>query len=153
VGISDTILKKPGKLDDQEFAIMKFHCLSGARFFENSTSDLDVISAEIALNHHERWDGRGYPGKIDNLYGHEVRMGDGKQAGEIPIYARIVALADVYDALISRRAYKEPFPEEKTLQIIKEESGRHFDPEVVEAFLSIYEVIVAIREKYHDESS
>jgi len=153
VGISDTILRKPGKLDAQEFAIMKQHCLYGARFFENSTLDLDVISAEIALNHHERWDGRGYPGKIANLYAHEVRMGEGKQREEIPIYARIVALADVYDALISRRAYKEPFPEEQSLQIIQEESGRHFDPQVVEAFLSIYEVIVAIREKYQEESS
>lgn len=153
VGISDVILKKPGKLDDQEFAIMKFHCILGARFFENSTSDLDVISAEIALNHHERWDGQGYPGKIDNIYDNEVHLGVGKKEGEIPFSARIVALADVYDALISRRAYKDAFPEEKTLEIIKQESAKHFDPEVVEAFLAIYEVIVAIRAKYQDEAS
>ncbi len=153
VGISDAILRKPGKLDDQEFAIMKFHCILGARFFENSTSDLDVISAEIALNHHERWDGRGYPGKIDNIYDNQVQLGVGKIAGEIPISARMVALADVYDALVSRRAYKEPFPEEQTLEIIKADSARHFDPEVVEAFFAIYEVIVAIREKYQEEPS
>lgn len=153
VGISDAILRKPGKLDDQEFAIMKFHCILGARFFENSTSDLDVISAEIALNHHERWDGKGYPGRIENIYDNQVQLGVGKIDGEIPISARIVALADVYDALVSRRAYKEPFPEEQTLEIIKTDSTKHFDPEVVEAFLSIYEVIVAIREKYQDEPS
>ncbi len=153
VGISDAILRKPGKLDDQEFAIMKFHCILGARFFENSTSDLDVISAEIALNHHERWDGQGYPGKIENIYDNQVQLGVGKMAGEIPISARIVALADIYDALVSRRAYKEPFPEEQTLDIIKTDSAKHFDPEVVEAFFAIYEVIVAIREKYQEEPS
>ena len=153
VGISDAILRKPGKLDDQEFAIMKFHCILGARFFEHSTSDLDVLSAEIALNHHERWDGQGYPGKIDNIYENEVHLGVGKKEGEIPLTARIVALADVYDALISRRAYKEAFPEDETLGIIKGGSGKHFDPEVVEAFLAIHEVIVAIREKYQDEPS
>jgi response regulator RpfG family c-di-GMP phosphodiesterase len=132
---------------------MQWHVIFGARFFENSTSDLDIMSAEIALNHHEKWNGGGYPGKIDNIYRNDLHMGAGKQDGEIPLYARIVALADVYDALISRRTYKEPLPEEKTLEIIRQESGRHFDPEVVEAFFSIYDVIVAIREKYQEEPS
>jgi response regulator RpfG family c-di-GMP phosphodiesterase len=110
------------------------------------------LSAEIALNHHERWDGRGYPGRIPDVLANNLRMGLGKQGEEIPIFGRIVALADVFDALISRRCYKEAMPEDQVLTTIKEESGKHFDPEVVAAFLAIYEVIGAIRQKYQDES-
>ncbi len=151
VAISDLILRKPGKLDEDELYIMKYHTIYGARFFENSSSDLDVLSGEIALNHHERWDGQGYPGKIDNIYGERVRLGVGKKGEEIPLFGRIVALADVYDALVSRRAYKEPLPEEKVLNYIRQQSGKHFDPELVETFFAIYEVILAIREKYQDD--
>lgn len=151
VAIADAILKKPGKLDQDEFQIMKYHTIHGARFFENATSDLDILSAEIALNHHEKWNGKGYPGKIANIYVEEVQLGEGKMSDEIPVSARIVALADVYDALVSRRCYKEPFPDEETLKIIRQDTGTQFDPDIVEAFLSIYEVIVAIREKYQDE--
>ncbi len=152
VAISDVILKKPGKLDGEEFVVMQYHTIYGARFFENPTSDLDLISSEIALNHHERWDGKGYPGKIDNIFAEEVRMGAGKEGEGIPIYGRIVALADVYDALISKRVYKDPYPEESVLAYIREQAGKQFDPEVVEAFLAIYDVIVAIREKYSEAS-
>jgi HD-GYP domain-containing protein (c-di-GMP phosphodiesterase class II) len=150
VAISDVILKKPGKLNDAEFQVMKYHTIHGARFFENPNSDLDVISAEIALNHHERWDGRGYPGKIANIFEEKVSLGTGKQGEEIPIYGRIVALADVYDALMSKRAYKEPLPEDQVLEYLRAESGRQFDPDVVEAFFAIYEVIIAIRQKYQE---
>lgn len=151
VAISDVILKKPAGLDRHEFQIMKHHTVYGARLFENTNSELDAVSAEIALNHHEKWDGSGYPGKIHDLFSDDVQMGPGKQGEEIPITGRIVALADVYDALVSRRVYKEPFSEERSMDIIQEQSGKHFDPDVVDAFFSIYDVIIAIRGKYQEE--
>jgi len=151
IAISDLILKKPTGLDSEEFNTMKFHTIYGARLFQNATSDLDVMSAEIALNHHERWDGSGYPGKIDDICRDQVRLGEGKRGEEIPIAARIVALADVYDALGTKRSYKDPLPEGEVLEHIREQSGRHFDPEVVRAFLEIHDVILAIKEKYQEE--
>lgn len=134
VAISDTILKKPGKLDEQEFATMKLHCVMGARLFKNSSSEMDTMAAEVCLNHHERWDGAGYPGKI--------------KGEEVPLTGRITALADVYDALISKRVYKDAWQEEDVLKYIQEQSGKQFDPGVIESFFSIYDVIKAIREKY-----
>jgi HD-GYP domain-containing protein (c-di-GMP phosphodiesterase class II) len=153
VAISDLILKKPARLDSEEFRTMQYHTIYGARLFQNQASDLDVLSAEIALNHHEKWDGTGYPGKIDDIYQDQLPLGPGKQGEEIPIAGRIVALADVYDALVTRRAYKSPWSEEMTLSYIKDQSGKHFDPEVVDAFLAIYDVIAAIREKYQEQDS
>jgi response regulator RpfG family c-di-GMP phosphodiesterase len=151
VAISDLILRKPDKLDSEEFRIMQSHTIHGARLFQNQESALDVLSAEIALNHHEKWDGTGYPGKIDDIYRDQLPLGAGKQGEEIPLAARIVALADVYDALVSQRAYKEAWTETMTLDYIKAQSGKHFDPEVVDAFLAIYDVIIAIRDKYQAE--
>jgi len=153
VAISDLILKKPAKLDSEEFRTMQYHTILGARLFQNQESDLDVLSAEIALNHHEKWDGTGYPGKIDDIYQDQLPLGAGKQGEEIPIAGRIVALADVYDALVNQRVYKSPWSEKTTLSYIKDQSGKHFDPEVVDAFLAIYDVIAAIREKYQEEGS
>ena len=151
VVVSDLILKKPARLDAEEFRLMQFHTIHGARLFQSQESDLDELSAEVALNHHEKWDGTGYPGKIDDIYQVNLQLGEGKRGEEIPISGRIVALADVYDALVSHRAYKEPWPESMALDYIKDQSGKHFDPEVVDAFLAIYDVIVAIREKYQEE--
>jgi HD-GYP domain-containing protein (c-di-GMP phosphodiesterase class II) len=153
VAISDLILKKPDKLNAEEFRMMQYHTIYGARLFRNQESDLDVLSGEIALNHHEKWDGSGYPGKIDDIYQDEPLLGQGKQGEEIPIAGRIVALADVYDALGSRRAYKDAWSETTTLSYIRDQSGKLFDPEVVDAFLAIYDVITAIRDKYQEESS
>ena len=148
VAIPDAILKKPAKLTNEEFAVMKHHTLHGARLFINSTSELDDMCCEIALNHHEKWAGNGYPGSIANPFASDAVFGTGKKGAEIPLSARICALADVYDALVSRRCYKEPFPEEKVLEIIREDSGTHFDPDVVEAFFQIHDVILAIRERF-----
>jgi HD-GYP domain-containing protein (c-di-GMP phosphodiesterase class II) len=151
IAISDLILKKPASLDDDEFAIMKSHTIMGARLFANQESELDVMCAEIALNHHEKWNGSGYPGKIEDIFSQQVVQGPGKRGAEIPLAARIVALADVYDALGSKRSYKDPLPEEQTLDIITSQSGKHFDPEVVRAFLEIHEVILAIKAKYQED--
>ncbi len=151
IAISDLILKKPSGLDLEEMTIMKFHPILGARLFHDADSDLDVMAAEIALNHHERWDGGGYPGKIEDICRDPVRLGEGKRGEEIPLTARIVALADVYDALVSERSYKDALPEDKALEYIRGQSGRQFDPEVVRAFLETYDVIAAIKEQYRED--
>lgn len=150
VGIPDAILKKPGKLDDEEFAVIKTHTIHGARLFNNLTSDLDRMSMEIALCHHEKWEGFGYPGvSYEDVWNEEVKIGDNPRKGEdIPLGARICAVADVYDALASPRSYKDPFPEEKCLSILESDAGTHFDPEIVEIFIEIFDVIKAIKTKY-----
>jgi response regulator RpfG family c-di-GMP phosphodiesterase len=129
---------------------MKEHVIMGARLFKDSTSDWDDMAAEIALNHHEKWDGTGYPGKINDIFADGWNPGPGKKGNEIPLAARIVALADVYDALTSERIYKDSWPEEKVLQHIRKQRGKHFDPELVDTFFSIYDVIRAIKNKYSE---
>jgi HD-GYP domain-containing protein (c-di-GMP phosphodiesterase class II) len=150
VGIPDQILKKPGKLTDSEFAAMKWHTVYGGRLFMNQTSSLDKMSLQIALNHHERWNGKGYPGKIRDIMAADIRLGPPKQKKEIPLPARIVALADVFDALVSRRTYKDSWSDQKALDAIKADAGNHFDPELVEIFFQIFPVIKAIRNKYKE---
>ncbi len=155
VAISDLILKKPGKLTDEEYDIMKTHTVLGARLFANKQSTFDEAAAEVALNHHERWDGRGYPGYIDLATGEPLPgralpngRAQGKAGEEIPIFGRVVAVADVYDALRSRRSYKAPMPEEQVLQIMTENAGSQFDPAMVDALLRCLDVIHAIAERY-----
>ncbi len=148
VAVSDIILKKPGELDRIEKLKMRCHTIYGARLFRYSSSPWDRTASEVTLNHHERWDGRGYPGKIDNIYATRIRFGPGKKEKEIPLPARIVALADVYDAQISKRAYKEKWPEESALQYIRMQAGKHFDPELANIFIKISDVIQAITQKY-----
>jgi len=150
VAISDMVLKKNGPLSDAEFNQIKGHVIMGAQLFKDSTSDWDDMAAEIALNHHEKWDGSGYPGKISDIHAKSCDPGPGKKEREIPLAARIVALADVYDALTSERAYKDSWPEEKVLRHITQQKGKHFDPELVDVFFSIYEVIRAIKNKYNE---
>lgn len=148
VGIPDSILKKPGKLTDEEFDEIKKHTVYGARLFTSITSELDQMSLEIALNHHEKWAGGGYPGCVPELDDPPDPQSPPKKGEDIPITARIAAVADVYDALCSRRSYKDAFDEERAYKIIRENSGTHFDPEVVEAFFQITDVLEAIREKF-----
>lgn len=150
VGITDLILKKPGKLTDKEYDTMKWHTVFGARLFVNNTSKLDQMSCEIALNHHEKWGGGGYPGKVSNVQSEKIRMGKPKKGEEIPFAARITTLADVYDALSSKRSYKEPWPDDKIFDAIEKDTGTHFDPSVVEAFFQIYKVVTAIRDKFSE---
>lgn len=135
VGIPDHILLKAERLDDREFEIMKTHTLIGydtliAAANKDVKADYLQMSAEIALSHHEKWDGSGYP--------------HGLKGEDIPIAARIVALADVYDALVSKRVYKNAYPHDTARSIIMQESGSHFDPLVVEAFLACEEKFIEI---------
>jgi HD-GYP domain-containing protein (c-di-GMP phosphodiesterase class II) len=149
VAISDLILKKSEKLSADEFGVVQMHTVLGARLFSDSSSDVDAMAGEIALNHHEKWDGSGYPGQI-RLDENPIRMGKGKKADEIPLMARIVAVADVFDALITRRIYKDGWAEEKVLEYLEEQKASHFDPEIVQAFISIYDIILAIHRRYPD---
>jgi response regulator RpfG family c-di-GMP phosphodiesterase len=149
VGIADAILKKPGKLTREEFATMQWHTVFGAALFANATSELDEMCRDIALHHHQKWNGRGYPGDVGLDFQQVEELNLRPLSGEeIPLVARITALADVYDALCSKRSYKEPWPEEKVEAILREDSGTHFDPAVVEAFFEIRETILAIRKKF-----
>jgi response regulator RpfG family c-di-GMP phosphodiesterase len=154
VGISDNILKKPAKLTNEEYDTMKWHTIYGARLFRNQTSELDRMSMEIALYHHEKWEGRGYPSvPIDQVWNESPDMGGAPINGEaIPLSARICAVADVFDALTSPRSYKDPFPDEKCLGILESDAGTHFDPEVVEIFIEIFDVIKAIRDKWKESA-
>jgi len=149
VGISDIILKKPGRFEPHEAAIMKWHSVFGAALFANTTSELDQLCKDITQAHHERWDGKGYPGRLPEDLGEVRQLCIEEIAGEdIPLAARITALADVYDALISDRVYKKAWPEAEVLEEIKRGRGTQFDPEVVDAFLDIQDVIRAIRQKF-----
>jgi len=148
IGVSDVILKKREELTQIEYKQIKMHTIFGARLFKDTSSDWDDMAIEVALNHHERWDGKGYPGFVKNINDEKISFVDGKRGNEIPITARIVALSDVYDALVSKRSYKKSWQEKDILAFIKKEKGGYFDPVVVEAFLSIYDIIKAIREKY-----
>ena len=141
-GIPDRILLKPGKLSPEEFEIMKTHTTLGFEAIANAKRALGVdvdylnFASEIAYSHHEKWDGSGYP--------------LGLAGDAIPLSGRLMALADVYDALISRRVHKEAMPHEKAIAIIRQTSGRHFDPDVVDAFLAIEDHFKAIAIAYAD---
>lgn len=141
VGIPDAILLKPGKLSDEEFEIMKTHTIIGgdtlkAADVEAGTNSFLTMGRDIAYYHHEKWDGAGYP--------------FGLRGEDIPLEARIVAVGDVYDALSSKRPYKEPFTHEKSMAIIREGRGTHFDPEVVDAFFRCEPKVLEIRRRYQD---
>lgn len=148
VAVSDTILKKPSELSYDEKLSMRMHTVHGARLFRRTGSAWDATAADVALNHHENWDGSGYPGRVGNIFAEKVYMAPGKRGAEIPLQARIVAIADVYDALISRRAYKRQWPRDHALRYIRHQAGKKFDPELVSIFLTMDELLVAIQKKY-----
>jgi putative two-component system response regulator len=136
IGIPDRILLKPGKLDPAEWDIMKRHAEMGAGILTGSQADIIRLAEVVAFSHHEKWDGSGYPRGL---------------AGEgIPIEGRIVAIGDVFDALTTRRPYKPAFPNEKSFAILREGRGRHFDPQVVDAFFAVQAEILAIKERFQD---
>jgi response regulator RpfG family c-di-GMP phosphodiesterase len=148
VAVSDIILKKPRELTYDEKMAMRLHTILGARLFKRTTSSWDAMSAEVALNHHENWDGSGYPGRLDDLYAEKLYMGPGKQGTEIPLSARVVAIADVYDALVSERAYKKGWRQEHALRFIRYQAAKKFDPELVALFTQMGELLTAISKKY-----
>lgn len=155
VGISDLILKKPGRFNDDEYEIMKSHTYVGARLFADEESDLDSLARDIAISHHENWDGSGYPGSInwaDTKPDVIIPAGVGLKGEEIPLYARIVALADVFDALSSRRVYKKAWTEDDVLNEIKICAGSKFDPELVDIFFEVLPILKQIQRKYPDQT-
>ena len=156
--ISDFILKKPGKLNEEEYEIMKQHTLYGAQLLSNPTSDYEKAAQIVAMNHHERYDGKGYPGFLDPtsgepIEGHTDKNGKSlpKKGEDIPLMGRIVALADVYDALSFQRVYKEAWEHERVLAVIWEERGKHFDPDIVDAFFDSLIMIRNIADRYSEE--
>jgi len=156
VAISDIILKKPARFNDDEYEIMKSHTYLGARLFGNKHSEFDEVASVVALTHHENWDGTGYPGDMDIVTGKPIRKDrEGRPlpltGEEIPIWGRIVALADVYDALCSKRVYKEAWDEDSVLKEIRSLSGKKFDPELVDIFFGCLDVLRSISNRYPDE--
>ena len=141
VGIPDNILLKPGKLTQEEFETMKQHTVLGKEALEKAAQNLESnnfldVAKEIAFSHHERWDGTGYP--------------QGLAGDDIPVSARLMAIADVYDALISKRVYKAAFSHEKARSILIDGRGNHFDPDVLDAFLAIEDEFIAIAARYSE---
>ncbi|MFB3925970.1 MAG: HD domain-containing phosphohydrolase [Syntrophales bacterium] len=149
VAIPDSILKKPGRFTPEEYDLMKKHTIYGAELFRDKKSDLDDAAEAVALTHHECWDGSGYPGVV--LETKEGTVTLGKKGEDIPLFGRIVAICDVYDALTSRRSYKEAWDESKALEVLKGGAGKQFDPELIEVFLNNLESMQIIRERYPDE--
>ncbi len=150
IAISDTILRKPDRLTADEYEVMKTHTCLGAALFSMDGSDLDRASAEVALNHHECWNGSGYPGVVvETADGCRVR---GKKGEEIPLFGRIVALCDVYDALVSCRPYKNAWQESQVIDTLKAGSGRQFDPLLIDIFLSALPSIRLLGKRYPDEN-
>ncbi len=130
IGIPDRILLKPGPLDPEEWKIMKLHTAIGGRILSNSDSPVIQMAEQIALTHHEKWDGSGYP--------------DGLKGSQIPLWGRIAAIVDVFDALTNNRPYKKAIPVDQSLDILKKGTGTHFDPEVSKAFFSLEKEILSI---------
>ena len=134
IGIPDSVLLKPGKLDPEEWKIMQTHVDIGVEILSGSDSALMDMASEVAQNHHEKWDGSGYPRALSGE--------------DIPLTGRVVALADVFDALTTERPYKNAWPIDETIEFLKEQSGKHFEPRLVELFIDILPNILAIREQY-----
>ncbi|MDO8283863.1 MAG: response regulator [Rhodoferax sp.] len=137
VGIADKILLKPGRLDADEFEVMKQHAIYGYELLHGSSSRVLQAGAEIARGHHEKFDGSGYPGGI--------------AGSDIPIFSRIVAVADVFDALTSERPYKKAWTLEAAVDFLVQGSGSHFDPQCVQAFLNAWDDVMEIRGRYQEE--
>jgi HD-GYP domain-containing protein (c-di-GMP phosphodiesterase class II) len=134
ISIPDAVLKKPGKLTPEEFEVMKRHAQNGYEMLREAESPFLHMGAIIAYGHHEKWDGNGYP--------------RGQKGTDIPVEARVVAVADVFDALCSRRCYKDSWPLEKVFETMRESAGNHFDPDLVDLFFQNIEAVNAIKESF-----
>lgn len=138
IGIPDRVLLKPGKLDAEEWKIMQTHVDIGVEILSGSNSILMNMAAEIAQNHHEKWDGSGYPCAL--------------KGEDIPLTGRVVAIADVFDALTTERPYKKAWPIEEAIEFLKGQSGKHFDPKLVELFIGILPDILQVRDQYAESA-
>lgn len=138
IGIPDAVLRKPGKLDEQEWAVMRQHVEIGAQIIGEHASGLLRTAQRIALSHHEKWDGTGYP--------------NGLSGEDIPLEGRIVAIADVFDALTSVRPYKAAWSVEDAVELLNKERGRHFDPHLVELFIQQLPAILEIKERWAEQA-
>ncbi|CAM3906836.1 PAS domain S-box protein [Arcobacter cloacae] len=136
VGIPDSILNKPGKLDENEWKIMRKHCVIGYNILKNSKREILKAAAIVAMTHHEKWDGTGYP--------------KGLKGEEIHIYGRITAIADVFDALGSHRCYKKAWEDEKIFELLRDEKDKHFDPKLIDLFFENIDKFIEIRDRYKD---
>jgi response regulator RpfG family c-di-GMP phosphodiesterase len=136
ISISDAILLKEEKLNDEEWAIMKTHAEIGYKILEGSERPLLKMAATVAYEHHEHFDGNGYPRGI--------------KGEQITIYGRIVAIADVFDALATKRTYKQAWPPEVTLAYLKARSGKQFDPELIALFVNYFDQFMEIEERFRD---
>jgi putative two-component system response regulator len=136
IGIPDAILQKPGPLTDPEWEVMKTHTLIGGKLLSGTDDVVMALSVEVALNHHEKWNGLGYP--------------YGKKGEEIPLSGRIVAVADVFDALMSKRCYKEAFTLAQVKEIMFEGQGQHFQPGFVDLLFDNIDDVLALYAKYKD---
>jgi putative two-component system response regulator len=139
IGVPDAILRKPGKLNADEWAIMQTHSRVGYEILSKSNAPLFKMAAEIALRHHEKWDGSGYP--------------DGLASKVIPESARIVIIADVFDALSIIRPYKQAWPLDDILRYMREQAGQMFDPELLEHFFDILPTFLDIQQQWNSQSS
>lgn len=137
IAVPEAILRKPSELDSQEWKVMRQHSAIGSRILENSSSQILQAGRVIALHHHERWDGAGYP--------------SGLSGSDIPLWGRICAVADVFDAVTSERPYKPAFPNDEALQLLRDGKGKHFDPRVIDVFFECLDDILAIQKKFKDE--
>ncbi len=143
VGVSESILKKPGKLTEEEFAVMRGHTAIGASILAEDSGEIAALARDIALHHHQKWTGRGYAASGE----------EGKLAGEaIPLGARITAIADVFDALVSPRCYKKPWTFEDALDLLRKEAGEHFDPELVESMIGLEALLPSIYAVFPDKN-
>ncbi len=136
IGVPDSVLLKPGKLNENEWECMMTHPFIGGEIVPDSNSEVIQMAKRISLTHHEKWDGSGYP--------------VGLKGEEIPLEGRIAAICDVFDALVSKRPYKEPWPLEQVIQYMKENSGKHFDPYLIEVFLNNIPKMLEIQDKFQE---
>ncbi|MBT4286877.1 MAG: HD domain-containing protein, partial [Deltaproteobacteria bacterium] len=136
IGIPDSVLLKPGKLTSEEFDTMKAHSSLGSKLLSGIQSKLLRMAAKIAITHHEKWDGTGYP--------------NGLAGEDIPLEGRIAGIVDVFDALVSSRPYKKPWSVDEAIELIKNEKGKHFDPRLVDLFIENLSEILEIKEKFAD---
>ena len=136
IGIPDSILLKPGPLTPEEWEIMKTHSVMGANILGSTSSDFLEAGTVIAISHHEKWDGSGYP--------------KGLAGEDIPLYGRICAVADVFDALTTKRPYKDPYDNDKALEILREGRARHFDPTVLDLFFDNLDRVFEIQQRFRD---